>query len=79
MAEKKYHQGHDIKSILINIATAICFILPIAIYLNRESMQTYFMVAGGSLFLAMLAPPIGLYRPHPYSDWERNKPWPKTE
>mmetsp|Transcript_14811 Transcript_14811/g.22433 ORF Transcript_14811/g.22433 Transcript_14811/m.22433 type:complete len:80 (-) Transcript_14811:399-638(-) len=79
MADKKYHQGHDIKSLLINLATIICFILPVAIYIDRENTQNFCMAAAGGIALAILAPPVGLYRPHPYSDWEGNKPWPRRE
>jgi hypothetical protein len=26
------------------------------------------------LLVTVIVPPFGLYRPHPYSDWPRNKP-----
>jgi len=41
--------------------------------------MNYCLFSAGSMLIAILAPPIGLYRPHPYSDWERNKPWPRRE
>mmetsp|Transcript_10381 Transcript_10381/g.15546 ORF Transcript_10381/g.15546 Transcript_10381/m.15546 type:complete len:85 (-) Transcript_10381:303-557(-) len=74
-SKKKYHQGHDIKSLLINLATIFLIVSPVAIYVDRENMQKYCMIVGGSFLVAFLAPPIGRYRPHPYSDWERNKPF----
>ncbi len=67
--------GHDIKSLLINVATTFLFLLPIAIYVDRENTQNYIKAVGGSLLVAFLAPPVGPYRPHPYSDWEGNKPF----
>mmetsp|Transcript_8795 Transcript_8795/g.16599 ORF Transcript_8795/g.16599 Transcript_8795/m.16599 type:complete len:88 (-) Transcript_8795:168-431(-) len=73
--KKKYHQGHDIKSILLNISTTFLFVSPFAIYFDRENTQRYLMVVVGALAIAFLTPPVGPYRPHPYSDWERNKPF----
>ena len=67
--------GHDIKSLLINLATIFLLALPFAIYKDRENTQKYFMFVGGSFLVAFLAPPIGRYRPHPYSDWVGNKPF----
>jgi hypothetical protein len=64
---------------MINLSTFIVFILPIAIYFSRENTKNFCLAAVGSMVLAILAPPFGLYRPHPYSDWERNKPWPRRE
>lgn len=37
------------------------------------------MVGGGALVVTFLAPPIGVYRPHPYSELDHNKPWPRRE
>lgn len=72
--------GHDIKSLLINLATLICFFAPIALYfLEGEERILLLKVAGGALAVATLAPPFGIYRPHPYSDWAHNKPWPRRE
>ena len=66
---------------MINLATFICFIVPIALYVLDEPQQRMLVlkVAGGALALATLAPPFGIYRPHPYSDWGHNKPWPRRE
>lgn len=79
MAAKKYHQGHDIKSLLLNLASLILFLLPFAIYLDRENTKNFCMAVGGVWLLTALVPPIGLYRPHPYTDWPSNKPWPRRE
>jgi|AntRauTorckE5430_2_1112549.scaffolds.fasta_scaffold24428_1 hypothetical protein len=67
--------GHDIKSLLINLATIFLFFIPFAIYLDRENTQNYLMILGGSFVAAFIAPPFGRYRPHPYTDWEGNKPF----
>lgn len=60
---------------MLNLATLIVFVLPVAVYVDREKTQTYCAVAAAALAIATLAPPFGVYRPHPYSDWENNKPF----
>lgn len=60
---------------MINLATFVCFMLPIAIYIDRENSKNFILVSLGCIFVSILAPPFGLYRPHPYSDWEGNKPF----
>lgn len=60
--------------LLINLAIILVFILPIAIYVDKENTQNYIKAVDGALVVVFLAPPIGPYRPHPYSDWEGNKP-----
>ncbi|GFH51131.1 hypothetical protein CTEN210_07607 [Chaetoceros tenuissimus] len=74
-AKKKYHQGHDIKSLLLNLATTLLFILPVVIYFDQENAKQYMMIVAGALVVAFLTPPFGPYRPHPYSDWPGNKPF----
>jgi hypothetical protein len=61
--------------LLLNLATTIFFVLPIAIYVDRENTLNYIKVSAGAIAIAFLAPPLGPYRPHPYSDWEGNKPF----
>lgn len=67
--------GHDIKSLMLNLLATLIFLLPIAIYLKRELTQTYITGVGILLLVTTIVPPFGLYRPHPYSDWPRNKPF----
>mmetsp|Transcript_38896 Transcript_38896/g.93144 ORF Transcript_38896/g.93144 Transcript_38896/m.93144 type:complete len:82 (+) Transcript_38896:293-538(+) len=71
----KYHQGHDVKSLAINLATILLFFLPIALYFGeRERYATYCGVVAGSLLLSLVVPPVGWMRPHPYTDIPGNKP-----
>jgi hypothetical protein len=67
--------GHDIKSLAINFATTLVFLLPFALYFGDEGKSKFY--AGGVLAvsaLAVILPPIGWMRPHPYSDLPGNKP-----
>ncbi|KAK1742730.1 hypothetical protein QTG54_006327 [Skeletonema marinoi] len=81
MAEKKksYHQGHDIKSLVINLATALLFFLPFALYYDIKEQQSenvtlYCGVVVGGLLLSLIVPPVGWMRPHPYTDMPGNVP-----
>mmetsp|Transcript_12384 Transcript_12384/g.21455 ORF Transcript_12384/g.21455 Transcript_12384/m.21455 type:complete len:85 (+) Transcript_12384:199-453(+) len=77
MADKKkqYHQGHDIKSLMINFATILLFLLPFALYYGeQEKAQLYCGVVVGSLLLSLIVPPVGWMRPHPYTDMPGNEP-----
>jgi len=68
--------GHDIKSLLINVAMTVFFILPFGAYYYREytNEQIYFVLL--TFFLAYVAPPLGCLRPHPYTDHpEYNRPY----
>jgi len=60
---------------MINLVTTIVFLLPFAIYFDGDNSMKYCSAALGTLVLTILTPPIGFYRPHPYSDWgEKNHP-----
>ncbi|KAL3809450.1 hypothetical protein ACHAXA_001278 [Cyclostephanos tholiformis] len=78
MADKKtkrYHQGHDIKSLAINFATTLLFLLPFALYFGDERKVTFYTGSVVAfLALAVVLPPFGWMRPHPYSDLPGNKP-----
>eukprot|EP00523_Entomoneis_sp_CCMP467_P000856 CAMPEP_0168751660 /NCGR_PEP_ID=MMETSP0724-20121128/17953_1 /TAXON_ID=265536 /ORGANISM="Amphiprora sp., Strain CCMP467" /LENGTH=78 /DNA_ID=CAMNT_0008799821 /DNA_START=59 /DNA_END=295 /DNA_ORIENTATION=- len=75
MAESKsYTTGHEIKSILINIASALLFILPVAAYFYMEHAKEMIAGVAASFALAYIAPPMGWMRPHPYSDMPGNRP-----
>jgi len=73
-SSKKVDRGLDPKSIAINIATTLFFFLPIAAYFDASNARFYCEVVGWSMALALLIPPFGWLRPHPYSDFAWNKP-----
>lgn len=75
MAKKEYHQGHDVKSLALNLATFLLFVLPFALYLGKEEdMMMYCAVVVGGLLFSLIVPPIGWMRPHPYTDMPGNEP-----
>lgn len=79
MAEKKkYSQGLDIKSLAINLFTILLFLIPFALYYDGEE-NGYNYVGGlaAVLVLTLIIPPIGWMRPHPYTDYPVNTPWPR--
>lgn len=65
--------GHDQKSLLINLFTTLLFLSPIPWYLQTASFQTLVIMNIFIFGVAILYPPVGWLRPHPYSDFERNK------
>lgn len=67
--------GHDIKSLAINLATLIFFFLPVCLYVYPEYAKEQCIVTAIGFAVAFLAPPIGVLRPHPYSDLPGNKPF----
>jgi len=72
-----YQDGLDMKSLALNLASTLLFILPIVAYLYTEHLVEAISVVGGSILLSLLVPPIGWRRPHPYSDDPTNLPYPK--
>jgi len=79
MADKNYHQGHDPKSLALNLATLLLFLLPFALYHDyakndSQNVQMYMMVVVGSLVFSLVVPPVGWMRPHPYTDMPGNEP-----
>lgn len=71
--------GTDIKSLAINLASLLLFVLPFAAYFDRDHWKIYSGVVAVSMVLALLTPPMGWLRPHPYSDFPNNKPYPRKE
>lgn len=69
--------GTDFKSILINLASAFLFVMPIIIYFNQDRWQKIIGAVAGAFLLAFVAPPLGWKRPHPYSDNPANRPYPR--
>ena len=68
--------GIDIKSVLLNIASALLFLLPFVVYFASEYAQEGVLAVVISFAIAFLAPPWGWKRPHPYSDNPKNVPYP---
>jgi hypothetical protein len=67
--------GHDIKSLAINFATALLFLLPFPLFFGDEGKAKFYTgVVVAFLVLAVILPPFGWMRPHPYSDLPGNKP-----
>mmetsp|Transcript_12673 Transcript_12673/g.28087 ORF Transcript_12673/g.28087 Transcript_12673/m.28087 type:complete len:80 (-) Transcript_12673:280-519(-) len=73
MAPKK-DRGLDPKSIAINLATIFLFLLPFLAYFDRDNSMNYVKGVGGAFLVALLVPPIGWMRPHPYTDTPGNTP-----
>ena len=68
-------KGHDVKSIAINFATTLLFLLPFALYLDDEDRSRYYAgIVVAFLALAVFLPPFGWMRPHPYTDLPGNRP-----
>lgn len=73
--KKQYHQGHDIKSLAINLATIILFFLPFPLYFGEgDQAKQYTIAMAASFLLALVLPPFGWKRPHPYTDMPGNEP-----
>eukprot|EP00536_Pseudo-nitzschia_multiseries_P014222 jgi/Psemu1/310735/fgenesh1_kg.673_\ len=70
-----YHSGHDIKSLAINLATFLFFIVPFGLYLYPEYKNEQLIIVGIGFVVAFFVPPIGTLRPHPYSDIPGNRPF----
>lgn len=70
-----YHYGHDIKSLAINLATFLFFLVPFGMYFYPEYIKEQMIVVGVGFAVAFLCPPIGMLRPHPYSDIPGNRPF----
>ncbi|VEU39427.1 unnamed protein product [Pseudo-nitzschia multistriata] len=76
MASKEiYHNGLDIKSLAINLATLLLFFLPFAMYFYPEFKNEEMIAVAVGMVVAYFVPPIGSLRPHPYSDIPSNKPF----
>ena len=73
-------KGHDIKSLVINLATTLLFFLPFALYYDIKEQQSenvtlYCGVVVGGLLLSLIVPPVGWMRPHVYTDMVGNVPF----
>mmetsp|Transcript_37736 Transcript_37736/g.69709 ORF Transcript_37736/g.69709 Transcript_37736/m.69709 type:complete len:81 (+) Transcript_37736:174-416(+) len=79
MAGMKQDTGRDLKSLALNLATILFFFLPIVCYLDRPNAWNYVGISGAAIVLSILVPPVGWLRPHPYSDFPNNKPYPRRD
>ncbi len=71
----QFVSGHDLKSLALNLGTILLFLLPFALcYGEEEKYLTYIGIVVGSLLLAVIVPPFGWMRPHPYTDMPGNEP-----
>jgi hypothetical protein len=71
--------GHDVKSLALNLASILFFLLPFALYLYPELWQQEVGGVALVMILALLVPPMGWMRPHPYSDMPSNLPYPRKK
>ncbi len=68
-------KGHDVKSLAINFATTLLFLLPFALYFDDGDKAKYYAgIVVAFLALAVVLPPFGWMRPHPYTDLPGNQP-----
>jgi len=67
-------QGTDIKSLAINMASIMLFVIPFVAYFDLMEIKQYSGLLGGAFVFAYVMPPVGWRRPHPYSDDPRNVP-----
>lgn len=69
--------GHDMKSLALNFASIVLFFLPFVVFFYSEHAQIAAAFVAGCMVIALLVPPIGWRRPHPYSDDPNNTPYPR--
>ena len=56
------------------MASSVLFLLPIGAYFDGERLTMYASIVAGTVLIALLYPPVGYMRPHPYSDFDYNRP-----
>jgi hypothetical protein len=71
--------GHDVKSLMLNFASCLLLILPLAMFFYPQFIKEEIGAVVVSMILALLAPPVGWMRPHPYSDKPGNRPYPRKD
>jgi hypothetical protein len=77
MLVRRSSLGHDIKSLMLNFSTLLLFGLPFALYFYGKDETKVKLLIGaviGFLALAVVVPPFGWMRPHPYTDIPGNEP-----
>eukprot|EP00980_Cylindrotheca_fusiformis_P007579 scaffold1580_cov116-Cylindrotheca_fusiformis.AAC.14 len=71
----RFADGHDVKSLALNLASVLLILVPFVAYFFSEILQTWAAVVAASFVVAVLLPPFGWRRPHPYSDDPSNYPY----
>lgn len=66
--------GTDPKSVAINLASFMLFLVPFVAYLYAEHFRNYALAVAACFACAYLLAPMGWKRPHPYSDMPENRP-----
>mmetsp|Transcript_22877 Transcript_22877/g.52970 ORF Transcript_22877/g.52970 Transcript_22877/m.52970 type:complete len:220 (-) Transcript_22877:1353-2012(-) len=68
--------GNDWKSMAINLASLVFFLVPFVLYFSETDIQrqVYGGVVALCFLVAYILPPLGWRRPHPYSDDPSNRP-----
>eukprot|EP00538_Stauroneis_constricta_P003830 CAMPEP_0119554018 /NCGR_PEP_ID=MMETSP1352-20130426/6615_1 /TAXON_ID=265584 /ORGANISM="Stauroneis constricta, Strain CCMP1120" /LENGTH=80 /DNA_ID=CAMNT_0007600531 /DNA_START=65 /DNA_END=307 /DNA_ORIENTATION=- len=79
MAASYESTQYDMKSLLLNLASILLFVLPFSLYFYPENNTIAFGVVAGAFLIGYVAPPLGWKRPHPYSDNPNNLPYPRKE
>ena len=69
--------GLDIKSLTLNAASLLLFLLPFPLYFYPTQQKEAIIIVAVAMLLGYLMPPMGWRRPHPYSDDESNVPYPR--
>jgi hypothetical protein len=67
--------GRDVKSVSLNVASTLLLLLPVALYFLENAQHRWMFggFVGLVLAIAILIPPVGYMRPHPYSDFDDNR------
>ncbi|KAG7367511.1 hypothetical protein IV203_030182 [Nitzschia inconspicua] len=76
---ENYHSGRDLKSLVLNIASCALFLLPLTMFFYPQFMKLEVGAVVLFMILALLVPPMGWMRPHPYSDMPGNRPYPRKD
>ena len=72
-------RGLDPKSLAINFSSVLFFLFPIFIYFENQWAKAYFMAVMITFALTYIIPPRGFLRPHEYSDFPENRPYPRID
>ena len=75
--KKMMTAGTDPKSVALNIASILLFLLSFVAYFYYEYIRQAAIAVVVSFLIAYVTPPMGWRRPHPYSDDPNNRPYPR--
>lgn len=51
----------------------VLFLLPFGAYFDADRLSIYTGIVFITFIVALMVPPVGWMRPHPYSDFEGNR------